>query len=140
MHLQFVTDYPDIGDGLLYIHYPSSSSDRRDVSIELYEVSSADADGLLYAHRVSNAGGDDSQEVITFRYRNENVHLYPPMDGVLLATVGKLTTAEKAGLPSSMFFMRAGVLHMRKLRWHMRMVLHLFGMVRIFSFPLMRGA
>lgn len=108
MHLQFVTDYPDIGDGLLYIHYPSSSSDRRDVSIELYEVSSADVDGLLYAHRVSNAGGDDSQEVITFRYRNENVHLYPPMDGVLLATVGKLTTAEKAGLPSSMFFMRGG--------------------------------
>jgi hypothetical protein len=108
MRLQFVTDYPDIGDGLLYIHYPSSSSDRRDVSIELYEVSSADADGLLYAHRVSNAGGDDSQEVITFRYRNENVHLYPPMDGVLLATVGKPTTAKKAGLPSSMFFIHGG--------------------------------
>lgn len=108
MRLRFVTDYPDIGDGLLYIRYPSSSSDRRDVSIELYEVSSADADGLLYAHRVSDAGGDGSQEVITFRYRDENVHIYPPMDGVLLAAVGKLTTAEKAGLPSSMFFIRGG--------------------------------
>lgn len=108
MRLQFVTDYPDIGDGLLYIHYPSSSSDRRDVSIELYEVSSADADGLLYAHRVSDAGGDGSQEVVTFRYRDENVHIYPPMDGVLLAAVGKSTTAEKAGLPSSMFFMHGG--------------------------------
>lgn len=108
MRLQFVTDYPDIGDGLLYIHYPSSSSDRRDVSIELYEVSSADADGLLYAHRVSDAGGNDSRKVITFRYRDENVHIYPPMDGVLLAAVGKPTTAEKAGLPSSMFFMHGG--------------------------------
>ena len=108
MHLRFVTDYPDIGDGLLYIRYPSSSSDRRDVAIELYEVSSADADGLLYAHRVSDAGGDDSQEVITFRYRDENVHIYPPVDRVLLAAVGKPTTAEKAGLPSSMFFMRGG--------------------------------
>lgn len=108
MRLQFVTDYPDIGDGLLYIRYPSSSSDRRDVIIELYEVSSADADGLLYAHRVSDANEGDSQEVITFRYRDENVHLYPPVDGVLLATVGKLTTAEKAGLPTSMFFMHGG--------------------------------
>jgi hypothetical protein len=108
MRLQFVTDYPDIGDGLLYIRYPSSSSDRRDVSIELYEVSSADADGLLYARRVSDAGGNDSREVITFRYRDENVHIYPPMDGVLLAAVGKSTTAEKAGLPSSMFFMHGG--------------------------------
>lgn len=108
MRLRFVTDYPDIGDGLLYIRYPSSPSDRRDVSIELYEVSSADADGLLYAHRVSDAGGDDSQEVITFRYKDENVHLHPPVDGVLLAAVGKLTTAEKAGLPSSMFFIRGG--------------------------------
>lgn len=108
MRLQFVTDYPDIGDGLLYIHYPSSSSDRRDVSIELYEVSSADADGLLYAHRVSDAGGDDSQEVITFRYKDENVRLHPPVDGALLAAVGKPATAEKAGLPSSMFFMHGG--------------------------------
>lgn len=108
MRLQFVTDYPDIGDGLLYIRYPSSSSNRRDVSIALYEVSSADAGGLLYAHRVSNAGGDDSQEVITFRYKDENVHLYPPVDGALLAAVGKHTTAEKAGLPTSMFFMHGG--------------------------------
>lgn len=108
MRLQFVTDYPDIGDGLLYIRYPSSSSDRRDVSIELYEVSSADADGLLYARKVSDAGGDDSQEVITFRYRDENIHLHPPVDGVLLAAVGKTTTAEKAGLPTSMFFMHGG--------------------------------
>ena len=108
MHLRFVTDYPNIGDGLLYIRYPSSSSDRRDVSIELYEVSSADSDGLLYARKVSNAGGGDSQEVITFRYRDENVHIYPPVDGVLLAAVGKPTTAEKAGLPTSMFFMHGG--------------------------------
>ena len=35
MRLQFVTDYPDIGDGLLYIRYPSSSSDRRDVLLTL---------------------------------------------------------------------------------------------------------
>lgn len=108
MHLRFVTDYPDIGDGLLCIRYPSSSSNSHDVTIELYEVSSADADGLLYAHRVSNAGGDDSQEVITFRYKDENVHLHPPVDGVLLAAVGKPTTAEKAGLPASMFFMHGG--------------------------------
>lgn len=108
MRLRFVTDYPDIGDGLLYIRYPSSSSDRRDVTIELYEVSRADADGLLYAHRVSDAGGNDSQEVITFRYRDENAHLHPPVDGVLLAAVGKPTTAEKAGLPTSMFFMHGG--------------------------------
>jgi hypothetical protein len=108
MRLQFVTYYPDIGDGLLYIRYPSSSSDRRDVAIELYEVSSADADGLLHAHRVSDAGGDDSREVITFRYRDDNVHLHPPVDGVLLAAVGKLTTAEKVGLPTSMFFMHGG--------------------------------
>lgn len=33
MRLRFVSDYPDIGDGLLYIRYPSSPSDRRDVSI-----------------------------------------------------------------------------------------------------------